>query len=119
MKIFEVDTQIQNTPDPAKLLGLVEFLAGRATDTNSQKTISQDAFISLAQNLGINVTKQNLPELTNQPPLSNVLEPLQPNSTDPVVYKGGEEVNVAMPVNQAQDIVAKAAKSAMKRGMNK
>ena len=49
MKIFEVDQP--QTPDPNKLLGLVDFLAGRATDTNAPKEISQEAFIKLANHL--------------------------------------------------------------------
>jgi hypothetical protein len=113
MKIFEIaDSQI---PDPNKLLGLVDFLAGRATDTNAQKEISQEAFIKLANHLNIPVTKFNLPDLTNQEPLSRVLEPLQPNSNNPVVFKGGNPTDISMPVNQAQDIVAAAAKSAARK----
>lgn len=102
-------------PDSNKLLGLIEFLAGRAQDTNSRREISQDALISLAQSLGINLTRANLPELTTQQPLNNVLEPLTPNSDDPVVYKGGASEITAMPVNRAQDIVARAAKSALNK----
>ena len=116
MKIFEVDTFAGATPDPDKLLGLVDFLNGRADDTNSQKQISQQAFISLAQSLDINVTDQNIAELVGQPPLSNLLEPLAPGSADPIVFKGGEAPAPAtMPVNKAQNIVAAAAKSAIKK----
>lgn len=118
MKIFEVanfGADPVNTPSPDKLMGLVQFLAGRAEDSNAQKEISQDAFISLAQNLGINISKQNLPDLTNVPPLSNLLEPLTPGTNDPIVYKGGEANTPEMPVNKAQDIVANAAKSAAKK----
>lgn len=110
MKIFEVDQP--QTPDPNKLLGLVDFLAGRSTDTNAPKEISQEAFIKLANHLGIPITKFNLPDLTNQEPLNTVVEPLQPDSTNPLVFKGGEPTDVAMPVNKAQDIVAAAAKKA-------
>lgn len=113
MKIFEVDTS--NVPNPSELLGLVDFLAGRAVDTNSPREISQDAFIRLAKSLGIVVTRANLPDLTNQEPLNTVVEPLQPDSDDPLVFKGGEPQDTGMPVNKAKDIVAKAAKSAMKR----
>jgi len=112
MKIFEVDTSMPGTPSSDKLLGLVDFLAGRAEDTNSRKQIDQAAFIDVARNLGIMVTRNNLPELVNQPPLSNVLEPLTPNTNDPVVFKGGETKTPNMPVNKAQDIVAAAAKKA-------
>ena len=116
MKIFEVDTSAVTKPN--NLVGLVDFLAGRATDTNSSKQISQDAFIRLAKTLGITVTKASLPDLTNQEPLNTVVEPLQPNSEDPLVFKGGEPAEVAMPVDKAQDIVAKAAKKAAGRDRN-
>lgn len=112
MKIFEVDDFAGATPDPDKLLGLVDFLSGRATDTNSQKQISQDAFISIAQSLDIPINQRNIVDIVGQPPLSNVLEPLQPGSTEPIVFKGAAGPNVTMPVNKAQDIVAAAAKKA-------
>ena len=113
MKIHEA---IGNaTPDPEVLSGLVSFLNGRAEDTNAAKEISQAAFIKLANNLDIGISKQNLADLTNSPPLSNMLEPLTPGTDDPIRFKSAGEIDVAMPVNKAQDIVAKAAKSAMKR----
>jgi len=112
MKIREA---IGTTPDPEVLTGLVSFLNGRAEDTNAAKEISQDAFLKLANNLDIGITKQNLADLINKEPLSNVLEPLTPGTNDPIRFKGAGEINVAMPVNKAQDIVAKAAKSAMNR----
>jgi len=116
MRIDEVASSSIVTPDPATLMGLVAFLNGRADDTNAQKQISQAAFISLAQSLDINVNDQNLDELIAQPPLSNVLEPLDPNS-GMITFKGAQAGPTAMPVDRAQDIVAAAAKSAMKRPM--
>jgi hypothetical protein len=106
MKIMEVDTG-----KPDRLLGLAQFLAGRATDTASKKQISQQAFVKLAQELGINVTDSNLADVIGQPPLSNVLEPLDP-ATGMITFKGGEKEVTQMPVNKAQDIVAKMAKKA-------
>jgi len=106
MKIMEVDT---GRPD--RLLGLAQFLAGRATDTASKKQISQKAFVQIAQELGINVTDSNLADIVGQPPLSNVLEPLDP-TTGMITFKGGEQEVNQMPVNKAQDIVAKMAKKA-------
>lgn len=114
MKIFEVAGD-SSTPSPDQLLGLVQFLAGRADDTSAPKQISVDAFINLAQSLDINVNKNNIQEIVGQPPLSSVLEPFDP-STNQIVFKGAETAEpVKMPVNKAQDIVAAAAKSAMKR----
>jgi hypothetical protein len=114
MKIIEVDNSMgppAPTPDPDQLAGLVQFLAGRATDVNAKKEISQDAFLKLAQDLDININPQNLADIVSQPPLSNLLEPMDPN-TGVLVFKGAGEPNPAMPVNKAQDIVAAAAKKA-------
>ena len=57
-----------------------------------------------------------LSELVAQEPLKNILEPIEPNS-DVIRYKGNQEVDTTMPVDKAQDIVAKNAKAAMKRDM--
>lgn len=114
MKIFEVAGD-SSTPSPDQLLGLVQFLAGRADNTSAPKQISVDAFVNLAQSLDINVNKNNIEEIVGQPPLSSVLEPFDP-STNHIIFKGAETAQPGqMPVNKAQDIVAAAAKSAMKR----
>ena len=95
---------------------LVDFLAGRSEDQNAKKEISKQAFINAAKNIGININEQTLAELVSQEPLKNILEPIEPNS-DVIRYRGNKEVDTAMPVDTAQDIVAKNAKAAMKRGM--
>jgi hypothetical protein len=117
MRINEV-ASIGATPDPVQLLGLAQFLAGRADDTNAQKQISQDAFVNLAQSLDIPVNRANLDTLVNQEPLSNILEPMEPGSSEPIKFKGATPDDTSMPVNKAQDIVANAAKSAMKKNRN-
>lgn len=114
MLINEVDDSLAPTPSPDKLLGMVEFLSGRAQDTNATKQISQDAFINMAKHLGININAANLQDVISKPPLSNVLEPLDPN-TGMITFKGAEIGPTKMPVNKAQDIVAAAAKKASKR----
>lgn len=116
MRIFEVSSS--PAPSPDQLLGLVEFLSGRAEDTNATKQISQDAFINMARQLGININTNNLQNIVSSPPLSNVLEPLDPNS-GMITFKGANIGPTNMPVNKAQDIVASAAKKAMKRGLKK
>jgi hypothetical protein len=118
MKITEVADNSQ--PDQAQLMGLVSFLSGRARDQAARKQISIDAFVDLARNLGISINRADLPALVNLPPLSNVLEPIEPGATTVNFKTAGEESAPAeMPVDKAQDIVASAAKSAMKRGLKK
>ena len=100
--------------DPAQLLALTTFLKDRAEDENAQAQISQAAFIDLAQSLGVNVTATNLPDMIAQPPLSNVLEPVDPNS-GVIRFKGNTEAAIGMSVDQARAVVDSNAKAAMKR----
>jgi hypothetical protein len=98
-------------PSSTKLFGLAEFLLGRATDTASPKQISMAAFVKMAQDIGVPITPQSLGELVQQPPLSNVIEPIDPGS-NMIKFKSDTEADVAMPVDRAQDVVAAAAKRA-------
>jgi hypothetical protein len=109
MRVNEVSNDA--VPDAGRLVGLVQFLAGRADDTASKKRISVETFLGLAQKLGINITRNNLSDMLEQSPLSNLFEPFDPQSQF-LVYKGGEQTSTAMPVNKAQDIVANMAKRA-------
>jgi hypothetical protein len=107
---------IEGNANVTKLAALTDFLEGRAQDQNAKKQISKAAFINAAKSLGINISEQTLGELIAQEPLKNILEPIEPNS-DVIRYKGNTEVDTAMPVDAAQDIVAKNAKAAMNRAM--
>jgi hypothetical protein len=107
---------IREVADPGakKLAALSQFLLGRSEDEMAKKQISQQAFIELARSLGVNVTSETLGELISQPPLSNLLEPLQPNS-GVVRFKGDTETATGMSVDQARAVVDSNAKAAMKR----
>ena len=109
MRLFEF-----TNPDSQKLAALSQFLSGRADDESAAKEISQTAFIDLAKSLGVNVTSDNLNQLIAQPPLSNILEPLDPNS-NVVRFKGNTEATAGMSVDQARAVVDSNAKAAMKR----
>jgi hypothetical protein len=109
MRIFEVAD-----PDAKKLMALSQFLSGRADDESAKKQISQQAFIDLAKSLGVNVTSENLAELIGQPPLSNILDPLNPQS-GVVSFKGNTEAATGMSVDQARAVVDSNAKAALKR----
>lgn len=109
MRIFEVAD-----PNSQKLMALSQFLSGRSDDESAKKQISQQAFIDLAKSLGVNVTTENLGELIGQPPLSNILDPLDPQS-GVVSFKGNTEAATGMSVDQARAVVDSNAKAALKR----
>ena len=109
MRITEV-----TDPNTRKLAALSQFLLGRSEDESARKQISQDAFIEAAKSLGVNVTAENLGDLISQEPLSNILEPLEPNS-GVVRFRGNTEAQTGMSVDQARAVVDSNAKAAMKR----
>jgi hypothetical protein len=117
MLIFEVENPAEL--NSGKLMALTQFLAGRAGDTDSKKQISTQAFIELAQSLGVNVTADTLGDLIAKEPLSNVLLPYEPNS-NVVKFKGNDEPGEQpMDTDQAEKVVSSNAKAAMKRGLSK
>jgi hypothetical protein len=101
-------------PNTQRLAALSQFLLGRSEDESAKKQISQTAFIDLAKSLGVNVTADNLGDLISQEPLSNILEPLEPNS-NVVRFRGDTESANGMSVDQARAVVDSNAKAAMKR----
>ena len=101
-------------PNTQRLAALSQFLLGRSEDESAKKQISQTAFIDLAKSLGVNVTPENLGDLVSQEPLSNILEPIEPNS-GVVRFKGDTEAATGMSVDQARAVVDSNAKAAMKR----
>ena len=101
-------------PNTQRLAALSQFLLGRSQDESAAKQISQQAFIDAAKSLGVNVTPENLGDLISQEPLSNILEPLEPN-TGVVRFKGNTEAETGMSVDQARAVVDSNAKAALKR----
>jgi hypothetical protein len=112
MRIDEVNSG-QSDGTAARLLGLAEFLMGRARDTAGQKQISMQTFLNLAHNMQIDLTPDTLQDMVSRPPLDGVFMPIEPNS-GVIKFKGNESGPIPMPVNKAQDVVAAAAKRAMK-----
>jgi hypothetical protein len=113
MKIFEVSSPV--SPETGKLLALASFMQARAKDTGAQSQVDKNTFLKMASNMGISLSNDQLVELSNQPPLSGVMLPVDPLSSV-IKFKGDVPEAPAMPdPNQSQAIVAAAAKSAMKR----
>jgi len=104
--------EVTDSPDAQKLLALSQFLISRAQDTDSQKKISVDAFINLAQSMGISLTRANLTVMSQQPPLSTIIQTVTPTE---IIFSGAdqEQVTDTMTVDQAQKTVNSMAKRAV------
>jgi hypothetical protein len=107
MLICEV-TEVQS--DITKLAALGQFLLGRAEDTDAARTISTDAFIKLASNMGISVTADRLAELVAQPPLNNIIANVE---GDTITFQGSDVIPATMTVDQARKTVDSMAKRAI------
>jgi hypothetical protein len=112
--ILEVE-QPNAGPDAKKLAALTQFLIGRATNTGATKTISTQAYLQLAQNMGISLSQSQLTSLSQQPPLNGLISNVEP---DKVTFKGAEpEVDDSdMSPDQARATVDKMAKRAASKG---
>lgn len=99
--------------DSGKLAALAQLLLSRADDTDAQKTIGIKSFLKLSQNLGVNISADQLRNLAQQPPLNNFVKNVDgDNDTGQVIFKGAEETPTTMPVDQAQKTVDQMAKRA-------
>jgi hypothetical protein len=111
MKIREF-TERSDKPSAQQLTALAEYLLGRTDDTNSSKSVPIDAFLSMAHNMGVNITDSQLRTLAGEDPLKNIIV----NVTDNEIILSGAGENDAgadtMTVDQAQDTVAGMADSA-------
>ena len=110
MRINEV-TGISST----KLAALSQFLLGRARDTSAKRTISTTAFLKLANELGINLSIEQLIEISQQPPLNNIIDSMNQDEIRFIDFtQPAEEPTVASDAGHDQQIVSQMAKRASK-----
>jgi hypothetical protein len=83
MRLFEISAASSST----ELVALSQFIKGRIKDTAVKKSISVDAFVKLANNLGIVVSPDTISDLISQQPLSNLIK----NVRDGYIYFNGTD----------------------------
>ncbi len=116
MRLVEFEVSSVNTE---KLTALSQFLVSRTEDTNAKKTMPVSSFIDLANNMGVSITDDQLRNLVQQPPLSEIIANIEGDAeTGTITFKGAEEVAPNMSVDQARDTVDTMAKRALnKKGL--
>ena len=110
MRINEVSAD----PRAQRLAALTQFLLGRSEDTASAKKISTDAYLKLANDMGVSLTKSQLIDLVQKPPLNNLIANVE---NDEIIFKGAETTPDTMSVDQARKTVDSMAKRAAKKGL--
>jgi hypothetical protein len=116
MRLVEFEVSSVNTE---KLAALSQFLLSRTDDTNAKKTMPVSSFLDLANNMGVSLTDDQLRNLIQQPPLSEIIANIEGDAdTGTIVFKGADEVAPNMSVDQARDTVNTMAKRALhKKGL--
>lgn len=107
MRLNEFDT---SQSEIEQMSALAQFLLARADDENSSKKISVPAFISLANDMGISLTKDQLLNLVSKPPLNNLIDNVE---GDEILFKGNAQADSTMSMTKAQDVVGKMSKRAL------
>ena len=112
MRIREF-TERLDKPSAQQLTALAEYLLGRADDENTEHTVPIGVFLSMAHNMGVNITDQQLRTLATKDPLKNIISNVD---ADNIILVGagvtGDEGADTMTVDQAQDTVASMADNA-------
>jgi hypothetical protein len=110
MRLVEFEVSTVTTE---KLAALGQFLLSRTDDTNAKKTMPVSSFLDLANNMGISLTDDQLRNLVQQPPLSEIIANVEGDAdTGTITFKGADEVAPNMSVDQARDTVNTMAKRA-------
>lgn len=107
--------------DTNRLGALARFLANRAQDQDVKQEISGLAFINLAQSMQIPLTISQLKDLSQQPPLSNLISNIEGDDDEPstvkIKFRANDSKPETMTVDQARDTVDSMAKRAAKRDL--
>jgi hypothetical protein len=111
MLLYELESQAVT---PAHLLALAELLKGRDQDTAAKAPISVEAFLKIANSMGIAVSRDTLQDLIAKPPLSNIIKSLE---GDALHYHGAEPEELETDTDQEvdQQRVAQLAKRQLNR----
>jgi hypothetical protein len=111
MRLLEFTGIDRNLVNAAELTALSQFLLSRADDTAAKNVISVGAFVKLAADMGISITADQLTQLSQREPLSNVITSV---NNGEIVFKVDEYPSEIMTVDQARDTVDRMAKRAIR-----
>ena len=110
-------SEVVANPDAEKLAAISQFLLGRASDTDSRRVYDYPAFKQLAAGQTISLTKSQLRDMIQRPPLNGLIVDVTGDDNDEnsgqVIFKGAEVTPDTMTVDQARQTVDSMAKRAI------
>ena len=105
MKILEISQH------NAEIVALVQYIIDKNEADGVKGKVSTQAFLRMAQNLGIHLSLTQLQTMAQQPPLSNMIADINDNE----IKSDLGIKNPTMSKDKARDTVTSMAKRAMKR----
>ena len=98
-----------------ELAAISQLIADRSKEENVPSKLSTDAFITLANQMGIPLTKDTLMDMVESGKLKSVVKDI---NNEEIIFKGKDEIEPSeMNVDKAKEIVKKMAKRAAKKGL--
>jgi hypothetical protein len=96
-----------------KLTALSQFLIGRADDEDSASTLSVDAFVAIADRMGMSLDYDSLSDMVERGALSNVVKDMD---KEKLTFSSEKEItDKGMSVDKARNTVNNMAKRAMNK----
>jgi len=109
---------IEEDNSEEQLAAIGQLLIDRSEDENTESKLSLDAFINIANKMGMPLTQETLFDLAQSGDLENIIKDV---NQDEIIFKGKGEVdiNANMNVDKAKDVVKGMAKRNAKKGIHK
>jgi hypothetical protein len=96
-----------------KLTALSQFLIGRADDEHSTSTLSVDAFVAIADRMGMSLDYDSLSDMVERGVLDNVVKDMD---KEKLTFSSEKEItDKGMSVDKARNTVNNMAQRAMKK----
>jgi len=97
-----------------KLAALGQYLIGRANDKNATSKLSVDAFLSIAQKMGIPLDVDSLTDMVQTGELQNIVDTMSGNE---IKFKSAKTVDAdpTLSIDRARNVVNNMAKRAMNK----
>lgn len=104
-----VDEGDEPNPNDETLAAIGQLIADRSADEDIESRLSTQAFIHIANKMGLSLTPETLMDLAQSGDLKNIIKDV---NAEEIVFRGKRDIdsNAKMTVDKAKETVKKMAK---------
>ena len=111
--LLNIVTEGSGNVHDEQIAAIGQLIADQTEDADAESKLSTDAFIKIAQKMGLSLTPETLMQMKEEGKLDSVIKKVTPEE---IVFKGqkdipGEEIDV----DKAKEVVKKMAKRTAKK----